>query len=82
MRVHATARNIRVSPRKVRLLLDELPGKPIDEASTLLRFSGKPIAKVVDKVLQSAAANAENNYNMPRHDLQVAVTARRPSRLA
>ena len=71
MRVHATARNIRVSARKVRLLLDELPGKPIDEASTLLRYSGKPIAKVVDKVLQSAAANAENNYNMARDELHV-----------
>ncbi|HZQ38345.1 MAG TPA: 50S ribosomal protein L22 [Dehalococcoidia bacterium] len=71
MRVHATARNIRVSARKARLLLDELPGKGIDEASTVLRYSGKPIAKVVDKVLQSAAANAENNYSMDRDALRV-----------
>ena len=71
MRVQAVARNIRVSPRKVRLLLDELPGKSVDDASTLLRYSGKPIAKVVDKVLKSAAANAENNYQMDRDALQV-----------
>jgi len=71
MRVQAIARNVHVSARKVRLLLDELPGKRIDEASTLLRFSGKPIAKAVDKVLQSAAANAENNYAMNRESLRV-----------
>ncbi len=71
MRVHAKAMNVRISPRKVRLLLDELPGKTIDEASTLLRFSGKPMAKIVDKVLQSAAANAENNYRMDRDALVV-----------
>jgi len=71
MRVHATAKNIGVSARKVRLLLNELPGKRIDEASTLLRYSGKPMAKAVDKVLQSAAANAENNYSMDRDALRV-----------
>jgi len=71
MRVQATAKNIRVSARKVRLLLDELPGKGIDDASTLLRYSGKPMAKAVDKVLQSAAANAENNYGLDRDSLRV-----------
>lgn len=71
MRVQATAMNIRVSARKVRLLLDELPGKRVDDASTLLRYSGLPVAKVVDKVLQSAAANAENNYQMDRDSLKV-----------
>ena len=71
MRVQATARNVRVSARKVRLLLDALPGKQIEDASTTLRYSGKPIAKVVDKVLQSAAANAENNYGLDRDELRV-----------
>ena len=71
MRVQAVARNVRVSARKVRLLLDELPGRSIDDASTMLRFSGKPMAKAVDKVLQSAAANAENNYEMDRDSLRV-----------
>lgn len=71
MRVRATAMNIGVSARKVRLLLEQMPGKNIDEASTMLRFSGKPVAKAVDKVLQSAAANAENNYAMDRDNLKV-----------
>src|SRR3954452_3775807 len=71
MRVQATARNVRVSARKARLLLEALPGKTIDDASTTLRYSGKPIAKVVDKVLQSAAANAENNYGLDRDGLRV-----------
>lgn len=71
MRVRATAMNIGVSARKVRLLLQELPGKTIDDASVMLRFSGKPVAKAVDKVLQSAAANAENNYAMDRDNLKV-----------
>ena len=72
MRVQATARNVRVSARKVRLLLDELPGKNVDDASTILRYSGKPMAKIVDKVLRSAAANAENNYSLNPDSLVVA----------
>lgn len=72
MRVQATARNVRVSARKVRLLLDELPGKHVDDASTILRYSGKPMAKIVDKVLRSAQANAENNYNLSPDTLVVA----------
>ena len=71
MRVTAIGRNVGSSPRKVQLLVRELPGKSIDDASTLLRFSGKPVAKAVDKVLQSAAANAENNYAMDRDSLKV-----------
>ena len=71
MRVTAIGRNVGSSPRKVQLLVRELPGKTIDDASTLLRFSGKPVAKAVDKVLQSAAANAENNYAMDRDNLKV-----------
>jgi large subunit ribosomal protein L22 len=71
MRVTAIGRNVGSAPRKVELLVRELPGKTIDDASTLLRFSGKPVAKAVDKVLQSAAANAENNYAMDRDNLKV-----------
>ncbi|HEY8490393.1 MAG TPA: 50S ribosomal protein L22 [Dehalococcoidia bacterium] len=71
MEVHATAKNLPTSPRKVRLLLRELPGKSIDDAMTLLRFSGKPIARQVAKVVKSAAANAENNYQMSPQDLRI-----------
>jgi len=71
MQAKATARMIRVAPRKVRLLLDELRGKSVEDGLTLLRYSGKPSAQVVAKVLASAAANAENNYNMSPNDLRV-----------
>ena len=71
MQAKATAKMIRVSPRKVRLLLDELRGKSVDDGLMLLRYSGVPSARVVAKVLASAAANAENNYNMSANDLRV-----------
>ncbi len=71
MQATATARMIRVAPRKVRLLLDELRGKRVEDGLTLLRYSGVPSARVVAKVLASAAANAENNYNMSANDLHV-----------
>ena len=47
MQAKATAKMIRVSPRKVRLLLDELRGKSVDDGLTLLRYSGMPSARVV-----------------------------------
>ncbi|HTE86064.1 MAG TPA: 50S ribosomal protein L22 [Dehalococcoidia bacterium] len=71
MPVRASATNIRVSARKVRLLLRELPGKDIDTAMTYLRFSGKPIARTVAKVVKSAAANAENNYQLSPDELRI-----------
>ena len=71
MQAKATAKMIRVSPRKVRLLLDELRGKRVEDCLTLLRFSGKPVARDVAKVVKSAAANAENNLNMSPNDLRV-----------
>ena len=71
MQAKATAKMIRVSPRKVRLLLDELRGKPVEDCLTLLRFSGKPVARDVAKVVKSAAANAENNLNLNPGALRV-----------
>lgn len=71
MQVKASATNVRGSARKVRLLLRELPGKDIDSAMMYLRYSGKPIARTVAKVLKSAAANAENNYQMSPDDLTI-----------
>ena len=71
MQVRAVAKSIRVSPRKVRLVLRELPGKRVDEALTLLRFMPVPIARDVAKVVRSAAANAEHNYSLSSGDLRV-----------
>ena len=71
MRVDATAKYIRVSPRKVRLILSEVQGKRVEEALVMLRFMPNPIALEVAKVVKSAAANAEHNYNLFARDLKV-----------
>jgi large subunit ribosomal protein L22 len=71
MQVKASATNVRISARKVRLLLRELPGKNIDTAMTYLRYSGKPVARTVAKVVKAAAANAENNYQMSPDELRI-----------
>ncbi|MSQ61842.1 MAG: 50S ribosomal protein L22 [Dehalococcoidia bacterium] len=71
MRVRAVARQIGVSPRKVRLVLRELPGKRVEDALTLLQFMPTPAAREVAKVVKSAAANAEHNFNLLARDLRV-----------
>ncbi|MBC7339415.1 MAG: 50S ribosomal protein L22 [Firmicutes bacterium] len=68
----ATARFVRLSPTKVNLVLDLVRGKPADEALAILRFSPRRAARTVAKVLRSAVANAENNYDMDRKSLYVA----------
>ncbi|MGH2962711.1 MAG: 50S ribosomal protein L22 [Solirubrobacterales bacterium] len=70
--VRASARFLRSSPRKVRLVADQVRGMPIDDARALLRFSPKGAARDVAKLLESAAANAENNHELVADDLQVA----------
>lgn len=65
------ARNLPISPKKARLILDEIRGKRVDEALTILRFMPTPKAKLVAKVVRSAAANAENNYSMDPRRLRV-----------
>ena len=71
MEVKAVAKDTGVSPRKVRLLVDMVRGKKVDEALTMLRFTATPTAKVVAKVIKSAAANAENNFQMSPADLEI-----------
>ena len=71
MEVRSVARNINVSPRKVRLILDRLPGLSVDQALALLRYAPSPHARSVSKVVLSAAANAENNYSLDVDDLYV-----------
>jgi large subunit ribosomal protein L22 len=60
--VSATDRYAGISARKVRLVLEHLPGQSVEAALHLLRFLPSPHAKVVAKVVKSAAANAENNF--------------------
>jgi large subunit ribosomal protein L22 len=67
----AIARNIRVSPRKLNLVAQQIRGKKVDRALSELTFSPKRIASTVKKVLQSAVANAENNHDLDVDDLVV-----------
>jgi large subunit ribosomal protein L22 len=72
MRVTATAKYIRISPRKVRLVTELIEGKPVEEAAAILRFLPNAAARDVAKVLKSATANAENNFNLAADELHVA----------
>ncbi len=67
----AIGRNIRVSPRKLNLVAQQIRGKRVDHALNDLTFSQKRIARDVKKVLQSAVANAENNHDLDVDDLVV-----------
>ncbi len=71
MEVSTVAKDTGISPRKVRPLVDMVRGKKVDEALTLLRFAPTPTARVVAKVVKSAAANAENNFQMSPSDLKI-----------
>ena len=67
----AVAKNIRMSPLKVRIVLDLIRGKKVDEAIAILEYTPKDAAAVILKVLKSAAANAENNQELDRDRLFV-----------
>lgn len=71
MQVKATAKYVRLSPRKARMIFQDLRGMPVEAALTTLRFTPKPGAKQVAKVVESAAANAENNYDIAPRDLRI-----------
>ena len=71
MEVRAVAKDTGISPRKVRPLVDLVRGKKVDEALALLKFAPTPTARVVAKVVKSAAANAENNFQMDPAGLKI-----------
>lgn len=71
MEVRAVAKHTGVSARKIRLMVDMVRGRTVDEALGLLQFTPSPLAKTVAKVVKSAAANAENNYQMIPSDLKI-----------
>lgn len=68
MRTMARARYVRVPARKARLVLDQIRGKPVSEALATLRFTPRVAARLVEKVLRSAVANAENNHQVRNLD--------------
>ncbi|MFZ5826167.1 MAG: 50S ribosomal protein L22 [Bacillota bacterium] len=71
MEVKASARYIRISPRKVRVVIDLVRGKSVSEALTLLKFIPKRASEPIAKVIASAAANAEHNFNLNKDNLVV-----------
>lgn len=72
MEVMSTARAIRVTPRKARLVAATVVGLPVDDALTALKFLPRAAAHDVASVIKSAAANAEHNYSLGADDLHVA----------
>ena len=71
MEVRAISKDTGVSPRKMRLLVNMVKGKRVDEALNILRFAPTPNARIVAKTIKSAAANAENNYQLTPTDLKI-----------
>ena len=67
----ATAKMVRVSSRKVRLVLDTIRNKSVAEAFAILKFTPNGAASDVEKVLKSAVANAENNFDLDQASLVV-----------
>ncbi len=74
MEARAVARFQRVSPRKARLVVDLIRGKSVEEARTILKFSPRAAAEVVEKTLNSAVANAERTLHASADDLIVGTT--------
>jgi large subunit ribosomal protein L22 len=72
MRVSATAKYIRRSTRKTRLVTQAIVGRPVEEAAAILQFMPQGAARDVARVLKSATANAENNHDLPADELFVA----------
>ena len=72
-RARAVARYVRMSPTKVRRVVELIKDRPVQEALDILRFSPQAAAQPLAKVVASAAANAENNHDMDRDTLVVAV---------
>ncbi len=72
MEAKAILRTARISPQKARLVADQVRGLPVGRARDILQFSTKKAAQMVNKLLQSAIANAENNQGADIDELKVA----------
>jgi large subunit ribosomal protein L22 len=70
--VRASSRYVRVAPRKARLIADQVRGLQIDRARALLQFSPRAAAEDIGKLIESAAANAENNHDLVADEMRVA----------
>ena len=71
MQVKATAKHVRISPQKARLVMDQICGLPVARALEVLQFSSKKAAHSIRKTLESAIANAEHNEGADIDELKV-----------
>ncbi len=69
--VRASARYVRIAPRKARLIADQVRGLHIEKARALLQFSPRGAAQDIHKLIDSAAANAENNHDLIGDEMKV-----------
>lgn len=72
MQAKAVAKQMRISPRKARLVIDLIRGKHVNEAFAILKNTPKAASPMIEKVLKSAIANAEHNYESNQEELSVA----------
>ena len=72
MEARAYLRYARISPRKVQIVLDLIRNQPADKAMALLKYTPQAASELLEKLLKSAIANAENNHNMDKTKLYVA----------
>lgn len=70
--VNASARYVRIAPRKARLIADQVRGMHIESARALLQFSPRGAALPIQKLINSAAANAENNHDLVGDEMRIA----------
>ena len=68
----ATLKYARISSRKVKIVADLIRGKDVNEALSIVKFTPKASSEVIEKILKSAIANAENNHEMKTESLYVA----------
>ena len=68
----ASLKYARISSRKVKIVADLIRGKNVDEAVAIVKYTPKAASEIIEKLLKSAIANAENNHNMKSENLYVA----------
>lgn len=71
MEARAIVKYVRISPRKAQLVADLVRGKKVDEALAILKFTPRGAAPIIEKLVKSAVANAENNHNMNADNLYI-----------
>lgn len=71
MESKAKVTHVRISPRKVQIVLDLIRNQPVDKAMAILKFTPKAACEPIIKLVKSAVANAEHNYNMDTNNLYI-----------